>query len=155
MYRSILMSAVAGMRSMTPLAVVSDLARRGQLPADNGAPAILAHPLVSAGTALMAAGELGGDKMPSAPDRIVVPGLAARLVTGAVAGMAFAPREQRVQAAAIGAAVAIASSYLTFNARIRSMERHDQVTTGLVEDAITLGAAALVGYRPQLAGIPR
>lgn len=41
---SILMGAVAGMRSMTPLAAVANAARTGKLPADNGAPALLANP---------------------------------------------------------------------------------------------------------------
>jgi uncharacterized membrane protein len=96
--RSLLIGAVSGMRSLTPLAVVSDAARRGALPEDNGAPAPLGHPLVSAGTAALAVGELAGDKMKTAPDRIVAPGIAARLVTGSIVGAALAPREQQVPA---------------------------------------------------------
>ena len=45
---SILMGAVAGMRSMTPLAAVTNAARSGNLPADNGAPRLLANKLASA-----------------------------------------------------------------------------------------------------------
>ena len=55
---SILMGAVAGMRAMTPLATVTAAACNGRLPAGNGAPRLLANPLVSAGAKALAAGEL-------------------------------------------------------------------------------------------------
>lgn len=141
MLRSILIGAVAGMRAMTPLAAVSDAAARGALPADTGAPALLGNPLVHAGTAAIALGELAGDKMKSAPDRITAPGIAARLVTGAIAGAALAPREQRNVAALAGAGAAVAAAYLTFHARMRAMRRFGQTPTGLVEDAVTVGGA--------------
>ena len=141
MYRSLLIGAVAGARSMTPLAAVSVAARAGRLPEDNGAPELLAHPVVVAGTLAIAAGELAGDKMKSAPDRIVAPGLAARLVTGAVAGAALAPRRQLYVAGALGAAAAVASSFITFKLRMRALRRYGQTSSGLVEDAVTTGAA--------------
>ena len=142
--QSALIGGVAGSRSMTPLAAVSIAAWRGTLPKDNGAPEILAHPLVAAGTVALAAGELLGDKLPSAPDRIVIAGLLARMATGAIAGAALAPRSQRTLAAAIGAASAVAASYPTFHARMRAMEDHGQTATGLVEDAAVIAAAAAI-----------
>ena len=144
MIRSILMAAVAGTRSMTPLAAVAIAARLGSLPDGNGAPALLARPLVSAGTALVAAGELAGDKMKSAPDRIVIAGVAARLVSGAVAAMAYSPKEKRVLAAIVGAAVATGSAHLTFRLRMLALHRYGQAASGLVEDALTLAGAAIV-----------
>lgn len=141
MIRSFLIGCVAGMRALTPLAMVADAARRGALPRDNGAPDILAHPAVAAGAAAFAAGELVGDKLPSSPDRIIGPGIAARMVTGAVAGAALAPREQRTTAALVGATAAVSAAYLTFHIRMRTMERHAQVSTGLIEDAITVASA--------------
>jgi len=141
MIRSLLIGAVAGMRALTPFAMVSDAARRGALPEGNGAPALLGNPLVSAGAMALAAGELLGDKLPSAPDRIIAPGIAARLVTGAVTGAALAPCRRRGAAAALGAAGAVGAAYLTFHLRVRAMRRFGQTSTGLVEDAITLGSA--------------
>jgi len=138
--RSFLIGVVSGMRAMTPLAAVSDAAHRGTLPDDNGAPPLLGHPLVAAGTKLLAAGEMFADKLPSSPDRIIAPGIAGRVVTGAIAGAALAPRSQRGLAAALGAAGAVGAAYLTFDARIRSMQRFGQVSTGVVEDAIMLAA---------------
>lgn len=139
MLRSALIGAIAGARSMSPLAAVSVAAARKTLPTDNGAPGLLGHPLVEAGALAMAAGELAGDKWSGAPDRIVLAGMAARIVTGAIAGAALAPREQRTAAALVGIGAAVASSYLTFAVRIRAMRRYGQVKTGLVEDALVVG----------------
>lgn len=149
MKTSFLIGAVAGMRAMTPLATVAVAARRGELPADNGAPRLLGSPLVVAGALALAAGELAGDKLPSAPDRIVAPGMAARIVTGAIAAAALAPREKRVAAAGIGVVAAIGSAYLTWKVRTRFMQQFGQGPTGFVEDAIALGSAALIARRAE------
>lgn len=141
-----LMGAVAGARSMTPLAAVSLAAQARRLPRHNGAQHLLEKPWVTAGALALAVGELFGDKMKTAPDRIVAPGLAARLVTGAVAGAALAPRENRVTAAAVGAVAAVAASYVTFAARMKALRRYGQTKSGLVEDAIVVASAlAVVG----------
>jgi len=141
---SILMGAVAGMRAITPLATVANAACNGTLPHGNGAPRLLSNRLASSGAKLLAAGELAGDKMEDAPDRIVPAGMLARIVTGAIAGMALAPREQRPLAAVLGAGAAVGAAYLTFNLRVRAMRRFGQKATGVVEDAITVGSATLI-----------
>lgn len=144
MIRSFLIGLAAGARSMTPLAAVSDAARHGALPADNGAPAWLGHPLVAAGSKALAAGELMGDKLPSAPDRIVPAGIAARLVTGALAGAALAPRKSALLGAALGAAGAVGAAYVTFALRMPALRRYGQTSTGVIEDALTVAAAQAV-----------
>jgi uncharacterized membrane protein len=154
MLNSLLIGLVAGARSITPLAAVSEAARRGALPADNGAPRYIGRPLIAAGTKALAAGELLGDKMTSAPDRIVPAGIAARLVTGALAGAALAPRRQAVLGAVLGAGGAVAAAYLTFGARMAAMRRYGQKPTGLVEDALTLGATQLVMKRAMARSAP-
>ena len=70
-------------------------------------------------TLALAAAELLGDKMRSAPDRIIVPGILARVLTGAIAGAAVAPREDRPLGALLGATVAVGAAYLTFRLRKR------------------------------------
>ncbi|TGX44737.1 DUF4126 domain-containing protein [Sphingomonas naasensis] len=135
------MGIVAGARSMTPLAMVANAARKGELPADNGAPRFLAHPLVSLGTTALAVYELVGDKQKSAPDRIIPPAVVIRSLNAAFAGMALAPRRHRFAAAAAAGATAAIASYVTFSARMRSMRDHSQASTGFVEDAIVLSAA--------------
>lgn len=143
MLASLLIAAVAGMRAMTPLTTVAQAAHAGELPRDSGAPALLAHPLVAAGTLALAAGELAGDKMKTAPDRIILPGMVARVATGAFAAASLAPRKQRTLAAVLGAGVAAGASYVTFRARTAAMRRYGQTATGVVEDAVALGVAAL------------
>ena len=102
MLSSFLMGLIGGQRAMTPLATVAVAAARGELPADNGAPRLLSHPLVAAGTVALAIAEMAGDKQKTAPDRIVPIGLAARLVTSAIAGAALAPKRRRLLGAAVG-----------------------------------------------------
>ena len=149
MIRSALIGLAAGARSMTPLAAVSDAAKTGALPRDNGAPSWLGSPLVAAATKLLAAGELAGDKMKSAPDRIVPAGIAARLVSAGIAGAAVAPRRHRYAGAAIGAGAAVAAAYVTFNIRMKVLRRYGQTSTGVIEDALTVAAtqAVLLGAK--------
>ena len=142
--RSAMIGALAGARAISPLAAVSAAAWRDELPRDNGAPPLLGHPLVAAGTLALAAGEMAGDKWSEAPDRIVASGMAARIVTGAVAGMALAPKHQRVAAGLIGAAAAAGAAYLTFSARMAALRRYGQVPTGFVEDALLLAGTTAV-----------
>ena len=149
MIRSALIGLAAGARSMTPLAAVSDAAKTGALPRDNGAPDWLGNPLVAAGTKLLAAGELAGDKMKTAPDRTVFLGLLARTITGGFAGAALAPPKRQLTGAALGIGAAILSSYGGLAARKWAMERWGQTSTGFVEDAILMSAAtAIVHARP-------
>lgn len=144
MLRSLLIGLSAGSRALTPLATVSEAARSGQLAETNPAVRLLAHPLFSAGSKALAAGELWGDKLKSAPDRIVPAGIAARLLAGGLAGAALAPRRHLVLGAALGAGAAVAASYVTFGARMKALRRWGQTPTGLVEDALTVGAAQWV-----------
>ena len=149
MIRSILMGLVAGQRAMTPLAALAGAGRRGTLPEDNAAAELISRPLPAAGAVALAAAEMAGDKMPTAPDRIVFAGLAARTVTGAFAGAALARRDRQVAGAALGAAAAIASSYIGWTLRMRAMRRFGQTATGFAEDAIVFGSAwAIANARP-------
>jgi uncharacterized membrane protein len=150
MIRSILMGIVAGMRSMTPIAVVSWAARRNPPSSHTRTLSILSSPAVSKVTLALAAAELVGDKMRSAPDRIIVPGMLARVVTGAIAGAAVAPRPHRRLGAVLGATVAVGAAYFTFELRKRAIRNTGQTSTGLVEDAVALGAALWVAH----SGIP-
>jgi uncharacterized membrane protein len=140
MIRSFLIGLATGQRSLTPLAIVSEAARRGRLD-DGGAPRLLASPWVTAGVGALAAGELVGDKLPSAPDRIVPAGMAVRLVTGGLVGAALADRDRRYVGAALGVAGAVIGAHLGWRARMWALRRWGQTPTGLVEDALTAGAA--------------
>ena len=147
MLASFLMGLAGGQRAMTPLATVAIAAARGELPDDNGAPPLLAHPLVAAGALALAVGEIAGDKMKTAPDRIVAVGLTARFVTSAIAGAALAPRRQRWLGAAVGGVTAVIASYPGWRARMAAMPRYGQTPTGFVEDAAVIAGAAAVVRR--------
>lgn len=151
MIRSVLIGLVAGARSMAPLAAVSDAARRGALPPENGWPAWLGHPAVAAAAKALSAGELWGDKLKSAPDRIVPAGIAVRLVVGALTGAALAPRRLAVAGAVLGAGAAVGAAYVTFAGRMRALRRYGQWPTGVVVDAIAVGMAqaVLLSARPR------
>jgi uncharacterized membrane protein len=142
--RSFLIGLVAGAWALTPLAAVAEAARRGLLPSDGPVQSWLAHPVVSAGLKALAAGELWGDKLQGAPDRIVPAGIVARLVTGGLSGAALAPRRRAASGALLGAIGAVGAAYLTFALRVRAMRRFGQTPTGLVEDAFTVSLAQLV-----------
>ena len=144
MLASFLMGLVGGQRAMTPLATVAVAAARGEVPAD-GIAAILKRPAVVMGTLALAAGELTGDKMKSAPDRIVPVGLTARFITSAIAGAVVAPRRQRALGAAVGGLTAVVAAFPGWRARMAVLPRFGQTATGIVEDAAVLaGAAAIV-----------
>ncbi len=132
---------------MTPLAAVAASARAGALPRDNDAARWLRHPAVAGAAAVLAAGEIAGDKLPAAPDRTVPPGLVARLLTGGLAGAALAPRRGAAGGALLGALGAIAAAYPSLALRKWAMRRFGQTVTGLVEDAVTLAAARRLARR--------
>ena len=144
MLASLLIGLVAGQRAMTPLALVADAAGRGLLPPSAPGARWLAHPLARLGATALAAGEMAGDKLPSAPDRTVPSGLVARSLTAALAGAAFAPRGRQAEGAALAVASAIGASFLGLALRKRAMARYGQTRPGLVEDAIVLASGTAI-----------
>ncbi|MCS0587800.1 hypothetical protein ACFQ09_00625 [Massilia norwichensis] len=139
---SILIGAVASARSMTPMATLATARLAGR--DTTGTLALLDRPLFKYGALAMGVGELAGDKMKTAPDRTVFLGLLARVMSAGIAGAALAPRgrEQAGVAAAIATAVPLA--YLTLAGRKQAMARIGQTRSGLIEDALVVGAGAAV-----------
>jgi uncharacterized membrane protein len=144
MLRSILIGLVAGQRAMTPLAALAGAARRGTLPHRNAEAALMSRPLVAGGAVALAAAEMAGDKMKTAPDRTVFLGLLARTITSGFAGATVAPPRRKLLGAALGVGAAIASSYGGLAARKWAMRRWGQTATGFVEDAIVFAAGNAV-----------
>lgn len=146
MIHSILMGIVAGARSITPMVIVTNMARRGTLPENDLPVRLLGHPVMVAGSTVMAAGELAGDKMKTAPDRIVALGMIARILSAGIAGASLAPKKDRLTAAAAAIGVAAISAHLTFAARMKAMARHGQTPTGLIEDTLVVGSALAIAH---------
>lgn len=138
MLRSFLIGLVAGQRGMAPLAAIANATFRGQIPVRMPFQTLFLNPTVATGATALAAAEMAGDKMKSAPDRIVPIGLTVRAITAAYAGAALAPRDRRAAGAALAVGTALVSSYLGWRLRCAAMERYGQTSTGLVEDAIVM-----------------
>lgn len=147
MLRSIMMGIVAGQRSMMPLGALAGAARLGTLPHDNAEARLMRLPLVAAGGVAMAAAEMAGDKMKTAPDRTVFLGLLARTITGGFAGAALAPPRRQLAGAALGIGAAIASSYFGLVTRKWAMQRWGRTSSGFVEDALAFATATAVAKR--------
>lgn len=144
MIRSFLIGLVAGQRGITPLAAVATATRNGQIPIVLPLQGLLLNPVIAASTAALAAAEMAGDKMKSAPDRIVPIGLLVRGITSAYAGAALAPRGKRGLGAIIALGTALASSYAGWRLRCAAMRRYGQTATGFVEDAVVLASGLAI-----------
>lgn len=147
MLRSFLIGLVAGQRGMTPLAVVAGAARRGTLSAEIPGTRLLAHPVGAGGAVAMAAAEMTGDKMATAPDRTIPPGLIARAMSAGFAGAALAER-RRVTSALVAATTAVAAAYAGLALRRYGMRRWGQTATGFVEDAAVLAGGIAIARLP-------
>jgi len=146
MLRSILIGLVAGQRAMAPLAALAGAARRGALPHDNFPARLMHNPIIAAGGVALAAAEMAGDKMKTAPDRTVTLGLLARTITSGFAGAALAPPRRQLAGAALGVGAAVASAYVGLAARKRAMRRWGQTGTGFVEDALVVAASNAITF---------
>lgn len=135
---SVLIGAVASARSMTPMASIA--AARVAHRQTPGRLLLLDHPLFRAGALFMGVGELFGDKMKSAPDRTVFPGLLARVMSAGIAGAALAPRGRERLGAGLAVGTAVPLAYATLAGRKTAMRRVGQTRSGLIEDALIVAA---------------
>ncbi|MDP9427196.1 MAG: DUF4126 family protein [Actinomycetota bacterium] len=142
------LGAVAGIRSMTPPALLSRAASRGEIEGIEGSPfGFLASPRVANLLTVLALGEILADKLPFSPDRISAPGLAGRLATGALVGAALFSADGRRGASggAIGALSSLAASYLSYYARTGTQQRFGlpNPAGGILEDMVALSIGLL------------
>ena len=127
---------------MTPMATLATARLAGAR--TPGRLVLLDHPLFKFGALAMGVGELFGDKMKSAPDRTVLLGLLARMMSAGIAGAALAPRGRERAGAAAAVTAAVPLAYLTLAGRRRAMAQIGQTRSGLVEDALVVAAGAAV-----------
>ena len=83
---SLLIGVVAGLRALTPPAVVAWGALLGWLPVDGTWAQWVGHPITVAVLTVLLVVELVTDQLPKTPSRTVPPQFVARLLTGAFAG---------------------------------------------------------------------
>jgi uncharacterized membrane protein len=124
-----ILGTAAGMRTTMPLAALSLTLPRRRLA---GAP-----------LALAAAAELVYDKLPQAEERTAPRPLAARIVSGAIAGgiVARVADESIALGAATGALAAFVSTFLCHRGRAAAARRVSPLAAAIAEDLIAIGAA--------------
>ncbi len=138
------LGVIAGMRSMSAPALISDHLARTQPPALLHSPLAF---LASAQTALvfkfLAGGELVGDKLPFVPARIAPGPLTGRVASGALSGAAvcLAEGERAEMGALVGAVAAAASTYGFYHFRrwLGQVTKLPDPAIAVAEDALAAG----------------
>jgi uncharacterized membrane protein len=141
---SALIGFLAGLRSLTPPAVVAWAAHLGWLRLEGGIAAIGTLSAVAVLT-LLAVAELVADKLPIVPKRTSPPGLLARVVTGGFCGAclaraASAPAWGGALFGGIGAVVGAFVGYFARTQSVRALRAPDW-TIALVEDLLAISGS--------------
>jgi uncharacterized membrane protein len=142
-----LIGVVAGLRSMTPPAVVSWAARLGRLHLENTWLAFLGFAVTPYILSALAIAELINDKLPKTPSRKTPVPFVGRIVSGALCGAALGAPSQALigglLAGALGGVAGTLGGY-EFRARlVRAIGGHD-LPIALLEDAVAICASVLI-----------
>ena len=138
----------AGLRSLTPPAVLCWSTFLGRLHFGWGKFALIGSPLAVAFTTLLACGELIADKLPRTPARTKPIGLAARVFTGSVCAIALSNTAGAnwYWGTIIGSIGAIAGAFAGYHARrvlVVRVGRPDLIVA-IAEDVIAIGASVMI-----------
>ncbi|SHY95974.1 DUF4126 domain-containing protein [Mycobacteroides abscessus] len=147
---ALLIGIVAGLRAMTPLAVLSWAAFAKCLLLEGTWASFLASLVVAIIATVLAAGEIVNDKLPKTPSRKAPPAFAARVVLGAFYGAVFGTLAHDTSSGlfiglvlgAIGAVIGTLGGAWVRGA-LASAFRKD-LPAALIEDAITIAAALAI-----------
>jgi uncharacterized membrane protein len=143
---SFLLGLASGMRSMTPLAVVSWAAHMGWLHLEGSWLAFLGYAATPYILTVLALGELIADKLPKTPSRKAPLGFSGRIITGALCGAALGIAAQGmtggIVAGILGAIVGTFGGY-EFRSRLVKATGGKDLPIALLEDAITIVIAVL------------
>jgi uncharacterized membrane protein len=145
---ALLIGFVAGLRALTPPAVVAWGALLNWLPVDGTWAEWVGHPITVTVLTILLVVELVTDQLPSTPSRTVPPQFIARLVTGAFAGAVIgAGWHHTFSSAGAGVVGAVLGTLAGYRARSGLVERnggHD-LPVALTEDTVAvLGGFAVV-----------
>lgn len=141
---------VSGIRSMSGLALVSHhLSRHGRVGSARSAlVSALSSKTVSNTISALAVGEIAADKTSAIPDRTETAPMLGRAALGAVAAMAAAEYRgsRKSAAAAVGAASAVASTFLFFHLRKTAKEKLHipDWAAAFAEDSLVLSAGSMI-----------
>ncbi|MDT5068998.1 MAG: hypothetical protein QOK02_5153 [Mycobacterium sp.] len=145
---ALLIGFVAGLRALTPPAVVAWGALLNWLPVDGTWAQWVGHPITVTVLTILLVVELVTDQLPSTPSRTVPPQFIARLVTGAFAGAVIGAGWHHtfssLGAGMVGAVLGTMAGYRARSGLVARNGGHD-LPVALTEDAIAvLGGFAVV-----------
>lgn len=144
------LGVMAGLRSMTPPAVVAWTAHRWPALAQSSL-SFMGWPVTAYILAAFAALELVTDKLPFTPSRLTPVPLGARIFAGGLVGATLAAASQQSLAvgALVGAAGGLAGSYAGYHARHALVTKVGlpDLAVALIEDAITIATSILIATR--------
>lgn len=143
------LGAIAGMRATMAPAVASHYLSNHPNPAlSHSSLKFIQSPVTAVITKLLSAAEITGDKIPGTPNRIVLPRLAARVISGAFVGATIfkANRQSIVQGMVLGGASALAATFASFYIRkyIDKLPHVKDQVTGAFEDALAIGSGIAI-----------
>jgi uncharacterized membrane protein len=141
----------AGLRSLTPPAVVAWAAHLGWLKLESPLALIGSLPSVIILT-LLAAGELVADKLPGIPKRTAPGPLIARALTGGLAGacVAFGGGYAALAGAGVGALGGVVGAFVGYQVRTRVVKGIGirDIYVALVEDLVAIAGCLWIVSRP-------
>jgi uncharacterized membrane protein len=144
-----LTGTVSGLRTLTGLAAVSWAAHFGILPLSHTWLAFLGYAFTPYILTLLAIGELVNDKLPKTPSRLIPPQFIARIVTGALCGLAIGLSVNGMiiglVAGIIGAVAGTLGGAKARGLLAKAFGR--DLPAALLEDAVAVGIAAFAIFR--------
>lgn len=151
---ALLIGVVAGLRALTPPAVVAWAAALGWISLDGTWAGWLAHPVVVGVLTILLVVELVTDQLPKTPPRTVTVQFAARLITGAfagaviVTGTVLAARAgivvSGVGAGMVGAVLGTVGGYRARSLLVARNNGHDAPVAFLEDTIAVLGGFAVL-----------
>jgi len=142
---------LAGLRSMSAPALITRVARRGQLAAKGSKLEFLNSTGALAGAIVLAAGEIVVDKLPKTPARIKPGPLTARAVSGALCGaiLCSARKKSPWLGALYGALGAVGATYAAYHLRhaVKETLHVPDAVVAVAEDAVVAGSGFLIASR--------
>ena len=146
---ALLIGVVAGLRALTPPAVVSWGAFLGWIDLDNRWLHWVGHPATVTVLTILAVVELVTDQLPKTPSRKTPPQFLTRIVTGGFAGAVLGAAHHYTWssfgAGVVGAVLGTLGGY-EFRSRLVAATGGRDLPIALLEDVIAVGGGFLVVY---------
>jgi uncharacterized membrane protein len=141
------LGGMTGLRCMTPMAILCWFAYSGTLDVDGTWAFWTGRPITVIVFAVLAVGELIGDKLPKTPNRTDLGPLLARILFGGLVGAIAATslHGEIVEGALLSSFSALLWSFLGYHIRHSLVKKHgvSDLVVALVEDGVTIGLSVI------------